>query len=110
MQLIQRSDRVFPGPVGLEADVLVFYALPRVLACPKSLISAGIPEETADHGVPLIDRYMKKAILRLGCAAKRLREWSKNFSNVASKGLVLWGGDEPCVPKKVAHLKAHCSR
>jgi hypothetical protein len=53
---------------------------------------------------------MKKAILRLGCAAKRLREWSKNFSNVASKGLVLWGGDEPCVPKKVAHLKAHCSR
>jgi hypothetical protein len=110
VQLIQRSCRVCPGPVGLEAGVFVFYALTRAFDCSKPLISASNPDEPADRGVPLIDRYMKKAILRLGCAAKRLREWSKNFSNVASKGLVLWGGDEPCVPKKVAHLKAHCSR
>ena len=58
----------------------------------------------------MIDRYMKKAIPRLDCAAKRPWEWAKDFSNVSSKGLVLWEGDEPFVPQKVTHLKAHCSR
>jgi hypothetical protein len=53
---------------------------------------------------------MKKAVLRLYGAAKSPWEQAKDSSSVSSKGLVLWEGDEPFVPQKVTHLKAHCSR
>jgi pimeloyl-ACP methyl ester carboxylesterase len=81
----------------------LFMALGTSRKFRQQLISAGMPEDIADHEAPLIDRHMKKAILRLYRSARRPSEWARDFSNVASKGLVLWGGDDPFVPQKVAH-------
>jgi len=68
----------------------------------QQLISAGMPVDVAAHEAPRIDRHMKKAILKLYRSARRPSDWTADFSNVASKGLVLWGADDPFVPRKVA--------
>ncbi len=67
------------------------------------LIAAGMPEEIADHEAPLIDTHMKRAILRLYRSAKKPGGWTQDFSNIADRGLVLWGAGDPFVPVKFAH-------
>lgn len=68
----------------------------------QQLMSAGMPEALADHEAPCIDSHMKRAILKLYRSAKSLGEWAVDFSNIADRGLVLWGGDDAFVPVKFA--------
>lgn len=69
----------------------------------RQLVSAGMPQALADHEAPLIDRHMKRSILKLYRSAKRPEDGEVDFSNIAGQGLVLWGGDDTFVPLKVAH-------
>lgn len=69
----------------------------------QQLVSAGMPETLADHEAPLIDSHMKRAILKLYRSAKRLGTEEVDFSNIADRGLVLWGGDDTFVPVTFAH-------
>ncbi len=62
-----------------------------------------MPEAMSDHEAPLIDTHMKRAILRLYRSAKKPGEWTQDFSNIADRGLVLWGATDPFVPVKFAH-------
>jgi pimeloyl-ACP methyl ester carboxylesterase len=74
----------------------------------QQLVAAGMPKEVADHEVPRIDRVMKRSILKLYRSAKKPSEWTPDFSNIAEKGLVLWGADDPFVPLKFA--RRFCER
>jgi pimeloyl-ACP methyl ester carboxylesterase len=68
----------------------------------QRLVAAGMPEALADHEAPLIDRHMKRAVLKLYRSAKNPGEWATGFSDIANRGLVLWGADDPFVPVKFA--------
>lgn len=74
----------------------------------QQLVDAGMPETMADHEAPLIDRHMKRAILKLYRSARNPGEWMVDFSNIADRGLVLWGADDPFVPVQVA--RTFCDR
>ena len=69
----------------------------------QQLVAAGMPQAIADHETPLIDRHMKRAILKLYRSAKNLADWTADFSNIADLGLVLWGAGDAFVPVKIAH-------
>ena len=86
----------------------LFMALGSTRAFHQQLVAAGMPREIADHEAPRIDRHMKRAILKLYRSAKNPAEWSVDFSNIADRGLVLWGVDDPFVPMKFA--KTFCAR
>ena len=81
----------------------LFMALGNTNKFRQQLIAAGMPKDIAHHEAPLIDRHMKRSILKLYRSAKNPSEWSADFSNISSKGLVLWGADDPFVPIKFAH-------
>lgn len=68
----------------------------------KSLIDAGMPSRVAAHEAPLIDKNMKRSILKLYRSAKNPKDWTTDFSNISDRGLILWGADDPYVPTKVA--------
>jgi pimeloyl-ACP methyl ester carboxylesterase len=80
----------------------IFMAVGSTARFRQQLISAGMPRDIAEHEAPRIDRNMKKAILRLYRSAKRPADWAHDFSSIAPRGLVLWGSDDPFVPRKVA--------
>lgn len=69
----------------------------------RQLVSAGMPQALAHHEAPLIDRHMKRAILKLYRSAKRPEDGEVDFSRIADRGLALWGGDDAFVPVKFAH-------
>ena len=86
----------------------LFMALGSTKNFRRQLIAAGMPRAIADHEAPRIDSHMKRAILKLYRSAKNPAEWSVDFSNIADRGLVMWGADDPFVPIKFA--KTFCNR
>ncbi len=86
----------------------LFMALGSTKKFHQQLISAGMPKTIADHEAPRINGPMKRAILKLYRSAKNPADWSVDFSNIADKGLVMWGLDDPFVPIKFA--KTFCDR
>ncbi|MEM1429163.1 MAG: alpha/beta hydrolase [Pseudomonadota bacterium] len=74
----------------------------------EQLMRAGMPAEIAAHETLRIDRHMKRAILKLYRSAKSPAEWDMDFSNIADRGLVLWGAGDPFVPVAVA--RRFCAR
>ena len=80
----------------------IFMALGGHKKFREQLIASGMPEDIAEHEAPLINRSMKRAILKLYRSAKDPSEWKTDFSNIASKGLILWGADDPFVPISIA--------
>lgn len=81
----------------------LFMALGSTKKFHQQLIGAGMPKEIADHEAPLINSTMKRAILKLYRSAKNPADWTVDFSNIAGKGLVLWGAGDQFVPLKVAN-------
>ena len=98
--------RIWQTPVLGE----LFMALGSTGKFRQQLIEAGMPKSMADHEAPLIDRHMKRAILKLYRSAKNPAELAMNadFSVIADRGLVLWGADDPFVPVKYA--RRFCER
>lgn len=80
----------------------LFMALGNTAKFRSQLVAAGMPEAIADHEAPLIDKHMKRAILKLYRSARNPGEWAADFSNIAARGLVMWGADDPFVPVKFA--------
>lgn len=82
----------------------LFMALGSPKKFQQQLVSAGMPKPMAEHEAPLIDGHMKRAILKLYRSAKNPGEWmsSFDFSNIADRGLVMWGEDDPFVPLQFA--------
>jgi pimeloyl-ACP methyl ester carboxylesterase len=74
----------------------------------QQLVAAGMPETVADHEAPLIDTTMKRAVLKLYRSAKNPAAYTQDFSNIAERGLVLWGADDHFVPVKFA--RRFCER
>ncbi|UWQ15126.1 alpha/beta hydrolase [Aliiroseovarius sp. M344] len=76
----------------------------------QQLISAGMPKPIADHEAPRIDGHMKRAILKLYRSAKNPGAWmgAFDFSNIADRGLVMWGENDPFVP--LGYANRFCSR
>lgn len=91
--------RIWQTPVLGE----MFFLMGSAKAFHKQLSDAGMPKAIADHEVPRIDKHMKRAILKLYRSAKNPKEWDRDFSNVADRGMVLWGAGDPFVPVKFAH-------
>jgi pimeloyl-ACP methyl ester carboxylesterase len=81
----------------------LFMALGSPRKFRQQLISAGMPVDVADHEAPRIDAHMKRAILTLYRSAKNPADWTADFSNIADRGLVMWGADDPFVPLHIAH-------
>ncbi len=86
----------------------LFMALGSTEKFRKQLTAAGMPPDIAAHEAPRIDSHMKRAILKLYRSAKNPAEWQSDFSEVAGRGLVLWGEDDPFVPIKFG--KRFCDR
>lgn len=86
----------------------LFMALGTSAKFHQQLMSAGMPQAIADHEAPRIDGKMKRAILKLYRSAKDPAEWKADFSNIADRGMVLWGADDPFVPIRFA--KTFCER
>lgn len=84
----------------------LFMALGTTRKFHQQLRAAGMPREIADHEAPRIDRHMKRAILRLYRSARNPAEWAQDFSQIAPRGLVLWGEGDPFVPVGVARTFA----
>ncbi len=80
----------------------LFMALGSTGKFRAQLEAAGMPKPIAEHEAPLIDRTMKRSILKLYRSAKQPSDWSVDFSNIADRGLVLWGVDDPFVPIRFA--------
>lgn len=81
--------------------------LAMALSWPSSLqamlVKSGMPKALAEHEVSKVDGDMKRAILRLYRSAKALgQEWGTDHSGLSQHGLVLWGGQDPFVPLKLA--------
>lgn len=86
----------------------IFMAMANSEKFHQKLTQEGVPKAIADHEAPLIDKHMKRAILRLYRSGREPSEWTMDFSNIADRGLVLWAGADLFVPVKVA--KRFCAR
>lgn len=86
----------------------IFMAFGSAVKFQKQLVAAGMPSAMAAHEAPLIDKTMKRAILNLYRSAKNPAEWSADFSDLAARGQVLWGAEDPFVPIRFA--KRFCDR
>lgn len=86
----------------------LFMALGNTKKFQQQLVAAGMPGAMAAREAPLIDKTMKRAILRLYRSAKNPAEWAADFSDLAGRGLVLWGAEDPFVPIRFA--KRFCDR
>lgn len=86
----------------------LFMALGSTKKFRQQLVAAGMPDAIADHEAPLINKAMKRAVLKLYRSAKDPADWAKDFSNIADRGLVMWGARDRFVPVTVA--KRFCER
>jgi pimeloyl-ACP methyl ester carboxylesterase len=67
------------------------------------LTALGMPHDVARHKAKYWTRSMRRAILALYRSAKNAGvEWGSDLSNLPSRGLVLWGADDPFVTLQTA--------
>lgn len=76
----------------------LFMALGSASKFRSQLVAAGMPQEIAEHESARIDRHMKRAILKLYRSAKNPADLAADFSEIADRGMVMWGADDPFVP------------
>lgn len=77
----------------------------RAPALARALTEQGLPEPLARHEAAQMDAVMKRSILGLYRSARGLRfrgEWEDDLANLPSRGLVIWGEDDPYVPLATA--------
>jgi pimeloyl-ACP methyl ester carboxylesterase len=62
----------------------------------RALVAAGVAEADAAESAGLVDATMERCILALYRSAVRVgEEWEPDLSQIAARGLVLWGENDP---------------
>jgi pimeloyl-ACP methyl ester carboxylesterase len=69
----------------------------------RALAALGVPPAIAQHEAQFWTPTMRRAILKLYRSATHAgEEWGRDLSRLHPHGLVLWGADDPFVPRAIA--------